>query len=131
MINRKNALGVAFLVGALGLLGGCDATGSTSRQSPSPSRSLVIPAPAPTQIPAEAPKPEPAPVTSSPAKQGSANTKPAGAASQKPKSSQGDVYYKNCAAARRAGAAPILRGEPGYRPEMDGDGDGIACEPIR
>jgi hypothetical protein len=24
-----------------------------------------------------------------------------------------------------------LAGEPGYRPEMDGDGDGIACEPWR
>lgn len=42
-----------------------------------------------------------------------------------------DVYYRNCAEARRAGAAPIYRGQPGYRPEMDGDGDGIACEPYR
>ncbi|MBM7367338.1 GmrSD restriction endonuclease domain-containing protein [Gordonia hydrophobica] len=40
----------------------------------------------------------------------------------------GDVYYKNCSAARAAGAAPLLIGEPGYRPGMDGDGDGIACE---
>lgn len=39
------------------------------------------------------------------------------------------VYYRNCAAARVAGAAPIYRGQPGYRPEMDGDNDGIACEP--
>ncbi len=38
------------------------------------------------------------------------------------------VYYKNCAAAREAGAAPILRGEPGYRSGLDGDDDGIACE---
>ncbi|WP_081473930.1 thermonuclease family protein [Novosphingobium pentaromativorans] len=41
------------------------------------------------------------------------------------------VYYRNCAAAWAAGAAPIYRGQPGYRPEMDGDGDGIACEPYR
>lgn len=41
------------------------------------------------------------------------------------------VYYRNCAEARSAGAAPIYRGQPGYRPEMDGDGDGIACEPYR
>ncbi|MDD3800234.1 MAG: excalibur calcium-binding domain-containing protein [Novosphingobium sp.] len=33
--------------------------------------------------------------------------------------------------ARAAGTAPIYLGEPGYRPEMDGDGDGIACEPRR
>nr|WP_166178144.1 excalibur calcium-binding domain-containing protein [Altererythrobacter segetis] len=38
-------------------------------------------------------------------------------------------YYPNCAAAWRAGAAPIEEGEPGYRFELDGDGDGIACEP--
>ena len=40
----------------------------------------------------------------------------------------GDVYYKNCAAARAAGAAPLRIGQPGYRPGMDGDGDGVACE---
>ena len=38
------------------------------------------------------------------------------------------VYYPNCAAARKAGAAPIYRGQPGYRPGLDRDGDGIACE---
>jgi Excalibur calcium-binding domain len=38
------------------------------------------------------------------------------------------VYYANCAAARAAGAAPIHRGEPGYRSGLDRDGDGIACE---
>jgi len=39
------------------------------------------------------------------------------------------VYYSGCREARAAGAAPIYRGEPGYRPGMDGDNDGIACEP--
>lgn len=43
-------------------------------------------------------------------------------------SGDGEVYYENCAAARAAGAAPLHRGEPGYRPGMDGDGDGVACE---
>jgi hypothetical protein len=38
------------------------------------------------------------------------------------------VFFASCAAARAAGAAPIRRGQPGYRPEMDGDGDGVACE---
>jgi len=42
---------------------------------------------------------------------------------------QSDVYYKNCAEARAAGAAPLHRGEPGYRPGLDKDGDGVACEP--
>jgi len=39
--------------------------------------------------------------------------------------------YRNCAQARAAGAAPLYAGQPGYGPHMDGDGDGIACEPYR
>lgn len=41
------------------------------------------------------------------------------------------VYYQGCDQARSAGAAPIYRGSPGYREGIDGDGDGIACEPHR
>jgi hypothetical protein len=40
----------------------------------------------------------------------------------------GEPRYANCAAARAAGAAPLHRGEPGYREALDGDHDGIACE---
>lgn len=43
-------------------------------------------------------------------------------------SQEGSVYYNNCAEARAKGAAPIRRGEPGYQPKLDRDGDGIACE---
>lgn len=39
--------------------------------------------------------------------------------------------YRNCKEARAAGAAPLYRGQPGYGAHMDGDGDGIACEPYR
>jgi len=39
------------------------------------------------------------------------------------------VHYSGCDEVRAAGKAPLRAGEPGYRPEMDGDGDGIACEP--
>ncbi|WP_372451419.1 GmrSD restriction endonuclease domain-containing protein [Mycolicibacter acidiphilus] len=39
-----------------------------------------------------------------------------------------DAYFPNCAAARAAGVAPLHTGEPGYRPGLDRDGDGIACE---
>jgi len=39
-----------------------------------------------------------------------------------------ETYYANCAEARAAGAAPIYRGEPGYRSGLDRDNDGIACE---
>ncbi len=36
--------------------------------------------------------------------------------------------YASCEEARAAGDAPMYRGEPGYSPDLDGDGDGIACE---
>lgn len=41
------------------------------------------------------------------------------------------AYYPNCDSARAAGVAPLHRGEPGYRPPLDRDDDGIACEPYR
>jgi hypothetical protein len=44
---------------------------------------------------------------------------------------EASLYFPNCSAARAAGAAPIYAGDPGYREEMDGDLDGIACEPYR
>jgi hypothetical protein len=41
------------------------------------------------------------------------------------------VYYAGCNEPRAAGKAPIYAGQPGYRAGLDGDGDGIACEPPR
>lgn len=38
--------------------------------------------------------------------------------------------FRNCSAARAAGAAPLYRGQPGYGAHMDEDNDGIACEPF-
>ncbi|PFR81321.1 calcium-binding protein [Bacillus cereus] len=38
------------------------------------------------------------------------------------------AYYKNCAAVRAAGKAPLHKGQPGYSSHLDRDGDGIACE---
>lgn len=40
----------------------------------------------------------------------------------------GGAFYENCTAARAAGAAPLYRGDPGYRSALDRDDDGIACE---
>ncbi len=42
--------------------------------------------------------------------------------------SGGDVYYRSCAAARAEGRSNIPIGAPGYRPGLDRDGDGVACE---
>lgn len=38
-------------------------------------------------------------------------------------------YFRSCAAAHAAGVFSIPRGAPEYRPALDSDGDGIACEP--
>ncbi|MRR79233.1 excalibur calcium-binding domain-containing protein, partial [Bacillus anthracis] len=38
------------------------------------------------------------------------------------------AYYKNCAAVRAAGKAPLYKGQPGYDSHLDRDGDGVACE---
>ena len=39
----------------------------------------------------------------------------------------GVVYYEDCDEVRAAGADPIRVGDPGYRPELDPDGDGVGC----
>lgn len=53
------------------------------------------------------------------------------AARPTPTSTGSGWSYRNCGEARRAGATPLRRGQPGYGAHMDGDGDGIACEPFR
>lgn len=40
----------------------------------------------------------------------------------------GSVHFKNCTAARDAGAAPVRRGDAGYASHLDRDGDGVGCE---
>ena len=42
--------------------------------------------------------------------------------------SGGSVYFANCSAARAAGAAPVMRGQPGYSRKLDRDNDGVGCE---
>ena len=37
-------------------------------------------------------------------------------------------YYANCTDAHAQGVSNIPKGSPGYRPELDSDSDGIACE---
>jgi micrococcal nuclease len=71
----------------------------------------VSPSPTPQQTatPKPTPKPEPKVETGS----GGSNS---------------NVYYKNCTAAKAAGAYNIKRGEPGYSSNLDRDNDGIACE---
>ena len=44
---------------------------------------------------------------------------------------QAGDQWQGCNAARAAGTAPIYADEPGYGSHMDGDNDGVACEPYR
>ncbi|WP_314555755.1 excalibur calcium-binding domain-containing protein [uncultured Rothia sp.] len=81
--------------------------------------SAEAPAAPASETPAQQAPVQEAPVQQAPATEAPAQQAPA----------QSDVYYKNCAEARAAGAAPLHRGEPGYRPGLDADGDGVACEP--
>ena len=39
------------------------------------------------------------------------------------------VVIKDCDHARAMGVAPLMAGRPGYRAELDFDGDGFACSP--
>lgn len=73
----------------------------TATPTPSPTPVVAVPTVAPTAAPVAA-TPPPAP--------------------------QPTVYYANCAEVRAAGAAPLRRGQPGYRTGLDRDGDGVACE---
>jgi hypothetical protein len=39
------------------------------------------------------------------------------------------IYFASCSAARATGSPPLYSGQPGYRTELDPDGDGVACQP--
>ncbi|MBT2566187.1 DUF1524 domain-containing protein [Arthrobacter sp. ISL-85] len=108
-----------------GILGDCAGQLAPTNQqapapvAPAPAPAAVAPAPVPAPVPAPAPAPAPAaPVPVAPAPVVPVPAAPAPAA----------AYYANCTAARAAGAAPLYAGQAGYRPELDRDHDGIACE---
>jgi hypothetical protein len=71
----------------------------TTTEAPTTTAAPAPPPPPPTAAPAPPPPPAPA-----------------------------EPYYANCAAAKAAGAAPIRKGQPGYRSALDRDGDGTACD---
>ncbi|WP_461174150.1 DUF1524 domain-containing protein [Arthrobacter sp. Z1-9] len=112
------------------ILGDCSGQlAPTNAQAPQPVVAEPAPAPvapvpaAPVPAPvAPAPAPAPAPVAPAPAPVAPvpAPAVPAPAAAA--------AYYANCAAARAAGAAPLFAGHAGYRPALDRDSDGVACE---
>ncbi len=86
--------------------------------------SVSLPAPPAPQQPTTVP---PAPSTKAAPKPPARTTAKEPPPAPDPDTSSG-VYYKNCAAARAAHAAPLHVGQPGYRPELDRDHDGVACD---
>jgi hypothetical protein len=61
--------------------------------------------------------------TPTPPAPGKGTQMPPTAAAQQPQ-----PYYANCDDARAQGKAPVYSTDPGYRPELDSDHDGIGCE---
>ena len=72
--------------------------------------------------PTQEPEPESTPEEETQAGGGAAAPAPV------PEPRQESMYFPNCKKAKEAGAAPLYRGDPGYREELDRDGDGVACE---
>lgn len=110
------------------ILGDCSGQlAPTNQQAPAPAVAEPAPAAAPAEVapaPLPAPAPAPAAVAPAPAPAPVVRAPPPVAPAPAPAA----VYYANCTAARAAGAAPIYAGQPGYRPALDRDSDGIACE---
>ena len=75
------------------------------------------PQPAPRQV-------APAPAAPQPAPTASPRPRPAAPAPAPP----AELHFSSCKEARAAGYSHMRRGEPGYSPHLDRDGDGIACD---
>ncbi|WP_282202078.1 excalibur calcium-binding domain-containing protein [Kitasatospora fiedleri] len=99
----------------------------TPSDTPSPTPEAVtsapepVPTPTPTPTP-ETPTPTPPPIVAPQPQPEEPTPEP------EHTTEQAAAYYKNCTEAKAAGAAPLHRGDPGYRSALDRDGDGIACE---
>lgn len=131
-------IGAGAFILAAALSSGAEAP-SAEAVPPPPAQQAVAP-PAPLPLVVSPPAPQGAPALPAVVQARPPVQQPAPAAAPAPRVVQAPVpqpaadeqggvaYYKNCTAARAAGAAPIQEGEPGYRSALDRDGDGTACE---
>jgi hypothetical protein len=123
----KRILGTVLGIGAVVMVVGAVQGGS----SPAPVAALLGQA-APTTAPPVATITAAAPTTTAAPRRTVENT-PGRVKDAPPVATTGRraspaVHFESCAAARAAGAAPLLRGQAGYRAGLDRDGDGVACE---
>jgi hypothetical protein len=128
VITFSAVAGVLVLCCGIGLLTNKSQTPDGSPTAPAPSTTQPAAQPS-TATPSTPSTPDtPVTTTTDPAPPEPAATTADDSTDQPSTSDGGDVYYANCAAVRAAGKAPLLRGQPGYRPALDRDHDGIACE---
>lgn len=138
----RRSLSLAALTACTLLASACGSTSTSGPAPTTPKTTAVTTTPAPTTATAPTPTavtsapqpiqplvPAPPPATPPTTAAAAAPPPPPQAPTPEPTTNPTpSVYYKSCADAKRAGAAPLHRGDPGYRPELDRDGDGIACE---
>lgn len=67
-------------------------------------------------------------ITSTPPTVASSTQPPASSAPPAPRSESRATPFANCTEAREVGGAPVRRGDAGYGPHLDRDGDGVGCE---
>ena len=135
LLRTSASVLLALVVGAG--LAGCDDTASTSSDAPSST------APAESQqdsgsdgsadseeAPAEEPAAEPTDDSSGWSGWFGGGDSGSGEGSEEatPEPEPQKEFYANCDDAKAAGAAPMYKGDPGYRHELDRDKDGIACD---
>ena len=104
------------------------APASLVSHKPTPSAS---PSPTPSSSPSSSPTPSPEPTTAEPSPEPTVDApaeEPAPEPPAQPEPAPQQAYYSSCREAKAAGAAPLYRGDPGYRSGLDRDGDGVACE---
>lgn len=122
-----SALGCLIIFVLLVIVAGCNSMmGGDEKAAPEPAPTVTATETATaTPKPSKEPEPEPEPEPEEEAIDAPELDVP----EPEPEPEPGPVvYYKNCDAARAAGATPVHRGEPGYAKHLDRDGDGIGCD---
>jgi excalibur domain protein len=131
----KTRWGVAAMAGVVGISLGSGMAGNNKEHAAAPvSYTTVSVTPSPVVETVMATVTETAMATVAVTETAQPASVPATEEQVKPTSSAGNanrqesVYYSSCKEAKKAGAAPLRVGDPGYRSGLDRDGDGIACE---
>ncbi|MBD3931998.1 excalibur calcium-binding domain-containing protein [Streptomyces chumphonensis] len=137
-MKRAYAAGVLILL--TGFACGSTAASEDATASADPAPTVTVTA-APTSTPTVTATPEPGPTVTEPGPTVTVTetaTEEVAVPAEVPEAPEtgtggGDdagaaAYYRNCDAARAAGAAPVYRGQPGYGGHLDRDGDGVGCE---